>query len=188
MKDWTVYRERCRTLFGFSSQRFDLAGAAVSPGEPEGESLYINGTQTGSASGLYAVDGNGNINWDPQFPLPNGTYEFYLASQDAWHTSTNINDLNKMDQLYGKMIMTIGDDKDECEFYLDYEMLAEKLHCDPSDFKLVEAQFGRIGQQWITTAGSSSGALRGIGLSVAVVGGVLFWRRKRSRTAEAVAE
>ena len=137
---------------------------------------------------LVAVDEAGNINWDPVFPLPNGTYEFYIASQDAWHTSTNINSLNDMDQLYGKMIMTIGDDKDECEFYLDLEMVAKKLGCDASDFKLIEAQFGRIGQQWISTAGSSSGALLGIGLSIVFAGGVLAWKKKKSGIAEAVAE
>lgn len=137
---------------------------------------------------LVAVDGNGNINWNPTFPLGKGTYEFYLASTDTWATSTNINDLHEPDQLYGRMIMTIGDDKDECEFIVDLKLLAEKFGCDASDFKLIEAQFGRIGQEWISTAGSSSGAWLGIGLSVAAVGAVLYWRKKRSGTAAVVAE
>ena len=137
---------------------------------------------------LVTVDGAGNINWNPAFPLEKGTYEFYLAATDTWGSSTNINDLQGPDQLYGKMIMTIGDDKDECEFYVDLKLLAEKFGCDASDFKLIEAQFGRIGQEWISTAGSSSGAWIGIGLSLAVVCAVLFWRKKRSGTVAAVAE
>ncbi len=52
------------------------------------------------------VDAGGNINWDPQLGgLPEGTYEYYIASADAWHTSENISNLNEMDQMYGRMIM-----------------------------------------------------------------------------------
>lgn len=54
-KSWTVYRERCRTSFGFNSQRFDLAGGEGSEGDP----VYVNGQPAGSTSGLYAVDGSG---------------------------------------------------------------------------------------------------------------------------------
>lgn len=126
------------------------------------------------------VDANGNINWDPQLSdFSEGTYEFYIASADAWHTSTNINNLNDMDQLYGKMIMTIGKDgKDEMEFYLDLPMVAKKLGVDETDLKHIAAQFGRIGQQWIFTAGTSTGPVVGVVLCVASVG-LVFWYRKR---------
>lgn len=60
------------------------------------------------------------------------------------------------------MIINIGNTKDECEFYLDLEKVADKLGCDASDFKQIDAQFGRLGQQWITTAGASSGAWLGL--------------------------
>lgn len=126
------------------------------------------------------VDADGNINWDPQLSgFSEGTYEFYIASTDAWHTSTNINNLNEMDQLYGKMIMTIGKDgKDEMEFYLDLPMVAKKLGVDETDLKQIAAQFGRIGQQWIYTAGTSTGPVAGVMLCIASVG-VVFWYRKR---------
>lgn len=56
-KNWTVYRGNCRTYFGFRSQRFDLADAPVSDGG--GSGVYVNGEQTGSTAGLYAIDGSG---------------------------------------------------------------------------------------------------------------------------------
>ena len=126
------------------------------------------------------VDASGNINWNPKpSGLPEGTYEYYIASLDAWHTSTNINNLNEMDLLYGKMMMTIAKDgKDEMEFYLDLPMVAKKLGVGETDLKQIAAQFGRIGQQWIYTAGTSTGPVVGVILCVAAVG-VVFWYRKR---------
>ncbi len=127
-----------------------------------------------------AVDANGNINWDPQRQgLPEGTYEYYIASIDAWHTSTNINNLNEMDQLYGKMMMTIGKDgKDEMEYYLDLPKVAKKLGVGETALKQIAAQYGRIGQQWMFTAGTSTGPMVGVVLCVVTVGAV-FWYRKR---------
>lgn len=59
-KDWTVYREKCRTYFGFSSQRFDLSDGTAGPGETGSGNVSVNGTQAGPVSGMYVVDGNGN--------------------------------------------------------------------------------------------------------------------------------
>lgn len=129
-----------------------------------------------------AVDAGGGINWDPQLSgLAEGTYEYYIASRDAWHTSTNINNLNEMDQLYGKMIMTVGKDgKDEMEFYLELPMVAKKLGVDETDLKEISAQFGRIGQQWIFTAGTSTGPVAGVLVCIASVGAAL-WNQKRKK-------
>lgn len=62
-KSWTVYREPCRTYFGFRSQRFTLAGADTpGTGVPgNGGSVVINGTAADASSGLYAIDGSGNL-------------------------------------------------------------------------------------------------------------------------------
>jgi hypothetical protein len=128
-----------------------------------------------------AVDSQGNIDWNPQLSnLQVGqTYEFYLASLDAWGTSTNINNLNEHDQIYGKMMITIGETKDECEFYLDLQQVANKLDCDVSDLKRIDAQFGRLGQEWVTTAGASSGAAMGVLLCCTVTGGVWYRRKQK---------
>ena len=126
------------------------------------------------------VDAGGNINWDPKLSgLPEGTYEYYIASTDAWHTSTNINNLNEMDQLYGKMMMTVGKDgKDEMEFYLELPMIAGKLGVDETDLKEISAQFGRIGQQWLYTAGTSTGPIVGVTLCIATAGFILWYKKK----------
>ena len=130
---------------------------------------------------MESVDSAGNINWNtPKGGLEAGTYEFYLFSTDAWHNSDNINNANDMDKWYGKITITIREGRDECEFYLDLEKVAAKLGCDVSDFKQIDAQFGRLGQQWITTAGASSGAWLGLVLCIGVTVGVLIHKGRKS--------
>ena len=132
------------------------------------------------------VDANGNINWNPEFyHLANGTYEYYISSTDAWGNSANISNLTDGDKgkLYGKMMVTITDTSRECEFYLELDQVAEKLGCSPEEFKVIKAQFGRIGQQWLITAGASSGALLGVFICLASVAGVLGFRKIRKGTA-----
>ena len=120
---------------------------------------------------METVDSDGNINWNSQKGgLSQGTYEFYIFSTDAWHTSANINSTNEADTCYGKMMVTIGSDKDECEFIIDLKKVADKLGCDVSDFKQIDAQFGRLGQQWVTTAGASTGAWLGLCICVLITG------------------
>ena len=126
---------------------------------------------------METVDSDGNINWNSQKGgLSQGTYEFYIFSTDAWHTSANINSTNEADTCYGKMMVTIGSDKDECEFIIDLKKVADKLGCDVSDFKQIDAQFGRLGQQWVTTAGASTGAWLGLCICVLITVGVLVYQ------------
>ena len=139
-----------------------------------------------------AVDANGNIDWNPQVSgLAAGTYEFYLASTTTNGTSTNINDLKDDDVIYGRARVTIGADKDEMEYEIDIPTLAAHLHAnggqdkaetsiDPSSITKFSAQYGRIGQEWVTTAGTSTMPVLGVGLCLAVVGGA-YARRRRSR-------
>ena len=75
---------------------------------------------------METVDSDGNIIWNSQKGgLSQGTYEFYIFSIDAWHTSANINSTNEADTCYGKMMVTIGSDKDECEFIIDLKKVAD---------------------------------------------------------------
>ena len=144
--------------------------------------LFNNDYKTAFYPRMVAVDDQGNIDWSPSLKgLRPGTYEFYLASTDAWHTSSNLNDLNKADQMYGKMMITVGETSDECEFYLDLKLIADKFGCDASEFKTIAAQFGRIGQQWLTTAGASSGPWIGLIICGVVVVGAMAFRKYKGR-------
>ena len=129
------------------------------------------------------VDEQGNINWNPKTEdLSEGTYEFYMFDIGSWGTSKNINELNDADICYGKMTITVGSNRDECEFYFDIDKVAQKLGCDVSDFKQISAQFGRMGQQWINTAGASSGAWLGLFICIAATCGVVVYKKKKGST------
>lgn len=130
-----------------------------------------------------AVDEQGNINWNPKTEdLSEGTYEFYMFDIGSWGISKNINELNDADICYGKMTITVGSNRDECEFYIDLDKAAQKLGCDVSDFKQISAQFGRMGQQWINTAGASSGAWLGLFICIAATCGVVVYKKKKGST------
>lgn len=161
-------------------------------------SLRINGNEDLMLTLRFiAVDAEGNINWHPTLDgLEKGTYEFYLTSTTVNGTSKNINELQANDVIYGKAMITISENgKDEMEWEIDIPTLAANLHkgwgqskdvvsIDPNDIKTFEAQYGRLGQQWVMTAGTSTAPFVGIALCIAVVAVVLAVRsRKRSKDA-----
>lgn len=140
---------------------------------------------------MVRVDPDGTIHWnDSQVKnLPDGEYEYYLFDANAWSNCTNISQFTDptvaeyvkgTQQIYGKIHITVGASKDECEYYIDSEALAKKFGMDPDDIKTISSQFGRIGQQWATTAGTSTGAFLGILLCLATVSGTYFCKKKKS--------
>lgn len=109
------------------------------------------------------VDDAGNINWNPQLNgLNPGLYHFYIVSTDAWATSTNINDLNDMDQIYGDAYIRITGTRDEIEYALDMSKIAKKFGMDKSEFKTVSVTYSRLGPQATISAGTSTGGVFGI--------------------------
>lgn len=72
---------------------------------------------------------------------------------------------------------TVGDQKDECEYYIDAEQLAKKFNMDANDIQYVEERFGRIGQQWIGTSGASTGPWGSVALCAGIA--CLGWFLKR---------
>ena len=128
---------------------------------------------------LVKVDDAGNISYPYVGNLPKGTHEFYIMDTRSWHSSTNIKDLQGNDMIFGRMMITIEDGREECEYEIDLEKVAAYIGCDVSDLKLIEAQFGRIGQQWTSCAGASSGAVLGVALCLAAVGAVILVRKRR---------
>ncbi len=134
---------------------------------------------------LAGVDGMGNIDWNAASrslgSLAEGeTRAFGIFDLETWHSSTNVDALSvDSDRMYGKMYVTHTAGRDECEFYLDLGALAAKYDMDEDEFHEIAAQFGRIGQEWFATAGASSGAWLGVGVSCAAVLGAAAYRRAR---------
>lgn len=139
-----------------------------------------------------AVDKDGNIDWNPtRQGLANDTYEFYLTSTTVDGTSKNIDDLKADDVIYGKAKVTIAAGRQDMEWYMDIPTLAKNLHTgwgqsketvsiDPNDIKQFESQYGRLGQQWVTTAGTSTLPVVGVGLGIATVAGTYAYRRRKN--------
>lgn len=133
---------------------------------------------------FFIADSNGNIKtWDPK-NLPAGDYTLYIVDiAKGYDGITNISQMDGSDpwgrNILGQMKVSLSSGRDECEFYLDYEALAQHYNCDATDFKEVTAQFGRIGHEELYTAGASSGPWGGVLLSIGSVLGVFAFRRKK---------
>ena len=130
---------------------------------------------------LVTVDGNGNINWNPRLRgLEPGTYEFYISSTDAWGSASNLSDVDEHNPIYGRVTMTIGaGGKDEMEFYMRMDKMAEHMNLSAGDLRIVDSQYINIGNQWVKTAGTSSGPVMGVIICIATVGAVFIFKRKR---------
>lgn len=85
--------------------------------------------------------------------------------------------------------MTVGKDgKDEMEFYLELPMVAKKLGVDETALREISAQFGRIGQQWVYTAGTSTGPVAGVAVCIIAVGAALWFQKRKNRLQSAVGQ
>ena len=129
---------------------------------------------------FFAVDENGTITVvNEGTHLENGTYTFYIGDTRTALSSDNFADLDAS-EVFGTMMVTIKDGCDEMEFEVDLEKVAAYIGVDADSFKQIDGQWGRLGQQWITTAGTSTWPFVGIGICIAAVAGVLGWRRYKS--------
>ncbi len=135
---------------------------------------------------LVSVAEDGTIDYNTNVGgLAPGTYEYYILETNDSQELKNINNTDpNAPPWYGKMMITVKEGVDEGEFYLDLEKLAKTFDCGVGDFKTISAQFGELGQQWITIAGTSSGAWLGVLLCLAAVVGVGGWRRRRGGVKE----
>ena len=115
---------------------------------------------------LVSVDEHGNINWNPDFNnLENGSYEYYIFDISAWGTSKNISSLNDADVMYGKATIIVSDTKQEMEWYVMPEVFAQRYGIEATEIKTVSAQYGRIGQEWASNAGTSTGPAGSVALA-----------------------
>lgn len=136
---------------------------------------------------MIAVDGSGNINYSPQISgLPQGTYEFWIIDTQGGKNATNVSQWTDpaaayvfgTNAVYGRAMVTVGASRDDMEYFIDIPTLAAKFSIDANSVQTLAAQYGRIGQQWTQTAGTSTGAALGLALCAGVVGCSMI-RKKR---------
>lgn len=143
---------------------------------------------------LVAVDGAGNINYSPQLSgLSQGTWQFYLIDAQGGKTASNISQWTDPaspytygeNAVYGQMAITVGPSKDEMEYWIDIAAMAKKFNMEADNIKTLSAQYRRIGEKWLMTAGTSTGPLLGVALCASVAAcGVI--RRKRQEAGATV--
>lgn len=136
------------------------------------------------------VDAQGNINYSPQLSgLSMGTHEFYLIDAGGWKSATNVAQWENPSEtyiygtnhVYGKAKVVIGASRQEMEFILSVDLLAQDFSMEPEEMHSFCAQFGRLGQQWISTAGTSTGPWVGVAVCIGSTGVVLLGRKRKKR-------
>ena len=138
------------------------------------------------------VDADGTINYVPQLNgLAAGTYEFYMIDSQGWKTATNIAQFAEADDneygnkyhnaVFGRMYVTVGSSEDNMEYEADLSVLARKFGIETDEIRTVSGQWGRIGQEWVTTAGTPTGAGVGLFLCLSTTGLAYVAQRKRKK-------
>lgn len=128
--------------------------------------------------------------------LPQGIHTFYIfdirtdpIAQFSTYDESNTRiaaptAAELIENAFGTMKVTVTGTKDDMEFDLDLRKVADYIGADAGDFKTIEAQFGRIGPQWVTTAGTPTGPVLGVALAVGAVGAPVCYnefKRRRSK-------
>lgn len=146
-------------IFGF----FELA-----INEKYHRTLYLNAR---------AVDNDGNILWNYNTnDLKPGSYEFHIYGAEtidggAWDTDYGVLYIEL--QKHGRL---------NAEFRLDQSKIAHYYKCDQTDIKSLDMRFIRIGDKWISCAGTSTGPILGMAISgFAVFGSMWFYNRKKKK-------
>lgn len=152
---------------------------------------------------LVTIDENGVIDYmwteDRMKSLaPSATpYHFYIVNQNGNQDAKTLDDLLKnndaeesntlLQRLFGEAYITIDPAgvKNESEVKFDLDVVAKHFGCDAGDFKQISAQYGRIGQEWVTIAGTSSGAWLGVALCLLITFGGGWFLKKRKGAAAA---
>ncbi len=110
-------------------------------------------------------------------------YHYYIIDIGYNVDPSNIHSIEQLaatGKLYGDGYITRTPDSYDIEFEIDIEMLANKAGIEPNDIKTINAQFIRLGDQWVTTAGTSTGTFLGILLCLATVSGSYIFKKKKA--------
>ena len=127
---------------------------------------------------LFSLDPSGNVHWEDSNNLSQGTHRYYVTSVQSW--GNNINDENKNLPIFGEIIMTIGQgNKDDMEFCMNTNEIANYFNVSPGDLRIASIYYTEIGKEWVTNAGTSSGPVLGVIISMTVAGVAFIFKRRR---------
>lgn len=202
--DWEGYQ---KTSIGYNTKA-DASGALYSDGDIlfgyvdyygayyrdafNFITLSVNGQNSRNTMyfTLRGVDANGNVQqWKDAANLGPGDYEFYLFDTAYVGSATNIN--NPWTYTYGRAYIHVDKTgRAQMEYYIDIPTLVEVVNIDQwgayhwnlkqSDIKTFHVNYVRIGPQWISCGGTSTGPILGILLCLAVVVIAQVYRKKRT--------
>ena len=140
-----------------------------------------------------SVDGSGNVTWNPAPDTSGNSVKYYLVDVSGWHGASTLTELEADtygNKILGEAYIRMGKGSDtEIEYQVDLEKLAEYISDSSvhgytlaaTDMKTIQAQYINIGTDWITIAGTSSGPVAGVVLSMSVVACVLAYRRRKEK-------
>lgn len=160
------------TLFGHVESNLH-----VNEGEFRPFSIRFNESEKTTINfNLVTFDKDGNLIKQPDVAgLDEGTYEFYLWDLNSGSSAKKLDDEDL--PVYGKIKLTVGKTKDEVEYQVDLEKVAEHFDMDAKDFKLIQAQYINIGTEWVSIAGTSTGAPWGVALCGLMIFAVPAFRK-----------
>lgn len=109
-------------------------------------------------------------------------YHYYLIDvSDGSCEGMTVEEFEASGKKYGEAYVTHSPSQWDIEYKLSVEKLAEIAGLqDATDVKSISSQFHMIGPEWVTTAGTSTGAFLGIFLCLATVSGTYFFKKKKA--------
>ena len=127
---------------------------------------------------LFTLDDNGNVINANVNNLSPGTHRFYVTNVSSG--ASRVDDPYNKLYIFGEMVITVGQgDSDNMEFCLDTKEIADYFKLSAGDLRIASVHYTGIGNEWVTVAGTSSGPVLGVILSMAVAGAALIYKRKR---------
>lgn len=130
---------------------------------------YEHGDSSRVMFTLRTVDASGNVNWNSQaVGLGEGDYEFHIFDM------AHVGYINSDKYDYGRAYVHVDKTgRAQIEYYIDIAKVVSVVNESPyswnikqSDIKMYHMAYPRIGNEWVSSAGASSGPILGIVLCI----------------------
>lgn len=150
--------------------------------------IRVNGKSEMTFRAMFVgVNANGDIDYHAKlWDLAPGTYEFYMLDATGWTDATNISQLQGPysechNAVFGRMYVTVSPSQDDMEYEVDLSVLADRFGISPDEIRTLEGHWERLGDEWIYTAGTPTGAGVGLFLCLSTTGLAYVAQRKRKK-------